>query len=294
QQQHVGVSSQLQQAPQLQLLQQVGADDGDSDDAAKVVLSKPVFRKLRAPETAEAAFESAAAVHRSQFSEDHGFVDGMPLIRSLANSWPRATPLAGKFKQKRGGAGLLQRSASGEDSPAASQEKDEDAANDDLYGPMAFASSKMAREFNASVRLWREDNGCTWVDPHTGIRQVPANLQPTTVRVERVDVGKAKWRHGGRTKIEPLVSFTENMDCEDADDAAAAHEYPLALLPGQFQATFPVHRTRFGQSYQQSMQSYSYYWMRLLATQQLQQQQQRRLLMQHQQQQQQQLAKKKH
>ncbi|KAJ2076496.1 hypothetical protein H4R24_005661 [Coemansia sp. RSA 988] len=288
-QQHGAASTQLQQVPQLQLLQQAGADDGDSDDTAKVVLSKPVFRKLRAPETAEAAFESAAAVHRSQFSEDHGFVDGMPLIRSLANSWPRATPLSGKFRQKRGGAGMLQRSASGEGRPAAMQGKDEETTSDDLYGPMAFASSKMAREFNSSVRLWREDNGCTWVDPHTGIRQVPANLQPTTVCVERVDVGKSKWRHAGRTKIEPLVSFTENMEYEDADDAAAASEYPLALLPGQFQATFPVHRTRFGQTYQQSMQSYSYYWMRLLTTQQYQQQQQRKLLMQ-----QQQVSKKKH
>ncbi|KAJ1728532.1 chromatin structure-remodeling complex subunit RSC7 [Coemansia biformis] len=282
---------QQQQPSQLQLLQHVGAIDGDSEEVAGIPLSRPVFRKMRAAETAEAAFEAGAAAHRAHFADDHGYVDGRPLIHSLATAWPRVTSLTNKLKQKRGTAGLVQRTASEDGSQTPQKDSGED-----LFGPMAFASSRMARDFNASVRLWREDNGCTWVDPHTGIRQVPASLQPTTVRVERIDVGDARWRRAGKTKIEPLVSFADNVDDSGDEgvggsDGSGAREYPLALLPGQFQATFPAHRTRYGQSYQQTMQSYSYHWMRQLVA--LQQQQQRKLLAQQQQQQQQHAGKKR-
>ncbi|KAJ1847094.1 chromatin structure-remodeling complex subunit RSC7, partial [Coemansia sp. RSA 2708] len=188
------------QGPQMQLMPQPDIVDTDSDDAAKLALSKPVFRKLRSPETADAAFEAVAAAHRAQFADNHGFVDGAPLVRSLATSWPRATSLTNKLKQKR--AGSFARADSEESAPPAAPE----AGSEDSFGPMAYASGKLAREFNASVRLWREDNGCTWIDPHTGIRQIPANLQPTTVRVERLDTGSSRWRRAGKTRIEPLVS----------------------------------------------------------------------------------------
>ncbi|KAJ2453333.1 hypothetical protein EV183_002288 [Coemansia sp. RSA 2336] len=264
QQQQQQPAGMVPQGPsQIQLLQQADAPaDSDHDEAAKLALSKPVFCKQRSRETAEAAFESVVATHRTQFAEDHGFVDGTPLIRSLAPSWPRATSLSNRLKQKRGGS--FARSDSEEASDAG--------ASEDLFGPMAYASGKMAREFNASVRLWREDNGCTWIDPHTGIRQVPASLQPTAIRVERVDADNSRWRRLGKTKIDPLVAFTDALPEEPSEDDDGARNYPLALLPGQFQATFPIHRTRFGQSYQQTMHSYSYHWMRQLASLQLQQQ----------------------
>ncbi|KAJ2846087.1 hypothetical protein IWW36_004511, partial [Coemansia brasiliensis] len=230
QQQQVGM---VPQGPsQIQLLQQADAPaDSDHDEAAKLALSKPVFCKQRSSETAEAAFDSVVATHRTQFAEDHGFVDGTPLIRSLAPSWPRATSLSNRLKQKRGGSFARSDSEDGPEAPDAG-------ATEDLFGPMAFASGKMAREFNASVRLWREDNGCTWIDPHTGIRQVPASLQPTTIRVERVDADNSRWRRSGKTKIDPLVAFSDTLPeepSEETDDGA--REYPLALLPGQFQAT---------------------------------------------------------
>ncbi|KAJ1855719.1 chromatin structure-remodeling complex subunit RSC7 [Coemansia sp. RSA 1822] len=221
----------------LQLLHNDAADS-DPDDA-KLARSKPVFRKTRAPETADAAFESAVSTHRALFAEDHGFVDGLPLIRCMTPSWPPATSLTHRLKQRH----------------------DVSADSRDVCGPMAYASGKMAREFNASIRMWREDNGCTWIDPHTGVRQVPSSLQPTRVRVERVDTGSG-WRRAGKMRVEPQVAFADSVQKEERG------EYPLALLPGQFQETFPVHRTRFGMSYQQTMGSYSYHWMRLLAQQQ--------------------------
>ncbi|KAJ2719291.1 hypothetical protein H4S00_003530 [Coemansia sp. D1744] len=232
----------LQHTPALTVaqgpLQLMHNDAADSDPDESKLAHKPVFRKTRAPETADAAFESAVTTHRALFAEDHGFVDGLPLIRCMTPSWPHATSLTNRLKQK-----------TRSETP------------DTEFGPMAYASGKMAREFNASIRMWREDNGCTWIDPHTGVRQVPASLQPTTARVERIDSGSV-WRRAGKMRVDPRVAFTDSVQKEERG------EYPLALLPGQFQETFPVHRTRFGMSYQQTMSSYSYHWMRLLAQQQ--------------------------
>ncbi|KAJ2805620.1 chromatin structure-remodeling complex subunit RSC7, partial [Coemansia helicoidea] len=278
---------QSQQMSHLHQLQKICGVDGSADEAPGVALSRPLFRKMRSPETAEAAFEAEASAHRAHFADDHGYVDGRPLIQSLATPWPRVASLSNKLKQRRGAAGQLLRAASGDGSQTPQGAGD---GGEDLYGPMAFASSRMARDFNASIRLWREDNGCTWVDPHTGIRQVPASLQPTAVRVERVDVGSARWRRASKTKIDPLVSFADALDeaaaeGRDADDCASdARKYPLALLPGQFQGAFPVHRTRYGQPWQQTLQLYSYHWSRQLLV--LQNQQQRLLAQQQQQQQQ--------
>ncbi|KAJ2573142.1 hypothetical protein GGH95_004068, partial [Coemansia sp. RSA 1836] len=146
-------------------------------------------------------------------------------------------------------------------------------AEEDAFGPMAFASGRVAREFNASVRLWRDDNGCTWVDPHTGIRQVPASLQPTCAYAQRVG-------STGAGTTDARVAFADSL----ADMPEPAPEpYPLAVLPGQYQASFPVHRTRFGQTHQSAMQSYSYYWLRQLAGQhqtKMNQQQQQLMMMQ--------------
>ncbi|KAJ2744212.1 chromatin structure-remodeling complex subunit RSC7 [Coemansia sp. BCRC 34301] len=192
-------------------------------------LAKPVFRRMRAAETAEAAFDAGVSAHRAHF-DDNGFVDGAPLAHSLAASWTRAPSLANRLKQ---------------------QAKQSD---DGLFGPMAFASARVARDFNASVRMWRDDNGCTWVDPHTGIRQVPAALQPTCAYAQRVAFT------GSCT--DTRVAFADSP----ADMPEPAHEpFPLAVLPGQYQASFPVHRTRFGQTQQGAMHSYSYHWMRQLA-----------------------------
>ncbi|KAJ2341638.1 chromatin structure-remodeling complex subunit RSC7, partial [Coemansia sp. RSA 2671] len=82
------MASALMLAPQLLPL---GEAEGDSLDAANsgagqaAASSKPVFRRMRAGEIAEAAFESAESAHRSYF-DDGGFVDGMPLSLSLAVS----------------------------------------------------------------------------------------------------------------------------------------------------------------------------------------------------------------
>ncbi|KAJ2160469.1 hypothetical protein GGF46_002231 [Coemansia sp. RSA 552] len=260
-------ASAINQGSQMQLLQQAAAVESDPDDTTKISLGKPVFRKMRAPETADAAFEAAASAHKAQSSDDLGFVDGIPLVRSLASSWSRSGPSKARVKRGVSGTVPLSHTASANGTDSETQE------GDDVLGAMAYASGKMAREFNSSVRLWREDNGCTWVDPHTGIRQVPASLQPTTARMERVDGRDSRWQRSGKTRIEPLVSFSGGVhDSDDGgggggDGPSDVGKYPLALLPGQFQGSFPVHRTRFGQTYQQMMHSYSYYWMRQLATQ---------------------------
>ncbi|KAJ2013819.1 chromatin structure-remodeling complex subunit RSC7 [Coemansia sp. RSA 455] len=250
---HAGrtMASALMLAPQLLPL---GEAEGDSSDAANAgagltsaAAAKPVFKRMRAAEIAEAAFDSAASAHRAHF-DDSGFVDGAPLAHSLAVSWARAPSLANRLKQQ--------------------QSDDVDA-----FGPMAFASGRVAREFNASVRMWRDDNGCTWVDPHTGIRQVPASLQPTCAYAQRVASTGAG--------VDTSVAFADSAAAEMPEPAAES--YPIAVLPGQYQASFPVHRTRFGQSYQNAVTSYSYHWMRQLANQQQQlkmgQQQQQQLMM---------------
>ncbi|KAJ2813703.1 chromatin structure-remodeling complex subunit RSC7 [Coemansia furcata] len=248
---HAGrtMASALMLAPQL--LPPLGEAEGGDAEGVPAPAPKPVFRRMRAAETAELAFDAAASAHRAYF-DDSGFVDGAPLQLSLAVSWARAPTVANRLKQQTGG----------------SAEEEEGGA----FGPMAFASGRVAREFNASVRLWRDDNGCTWVDPHTGLRQVPAALQPTCAHAQRVATT------GSGT--DARVAFTDAQ----AELPEAAHEaYPLAVLPGQYQASFPVHRTRYGQSYQSAMQSYSYHWLRQLANQHhqvkisnQQQQQQRR------------------
>ncbi|KAJ1796267.1 hypothetical protein LPJ56_007193, partial [Coemansia sp. RSA 2599] len=72
----------------------------------------------------------------------------------------------------------------------------------------------------------------------------------------------------------PLVSFADHglgfdeMSVDPTTRARRANgvsgereSYPLALLPGQYQDAFPVHRTRFGQTQNQAMQSYLLLWM---------------------------------
>ncbi|KAJ2725363.1 hypothetical protein GGI07_001371 [Coemansia sp. Benny D115] len=294
-----------QQAPMHLLMPQqpgIESDVADAEDAAaaKLALLKPVFRKMRAAETAEAAFDAAVAVHRSHFSDDRGFLDGLPLFHSLAQSWPRTTSVANKIKQRRSAAAAAATTpASAADGAGTGQADGEaDAGGEDLFSPMAYASSKMAGDFNASVRLWREDNGGTWVDPHTGIRQVPANMQPTRASVERIDTQCTRWRRAGKTKIDPLVSFSDHQPTEEdacggasggavpsssssssssSSRSGARNTYPLALLPGQYQDTFPIHRTRFGQTYSEAMRSYSQKWHSQWITQQMIQEQHRKL-----------------
>ncbi|KAJ2894060.1 chromatin structure-remodeling complex subunit RSC7 [Coemansia aciculifera] len=228
------MASALMLAPQL-LGEANGAGVGVPNDSIQSQSSaKPIFRRMRAAETAEAAFESAASAHRAYF-DDSGFVDGAPLAHSLASSWTRAPSLTNRLKQQM--------------QPNHNQPDDGGA-----FGPMAFASGRVARDFNALVRMWRDDNGCTWVDPHTGIRQVPAALQPTSAFAQRVA--------STGSSTDSRVAFADSQ----SDMPEPVHEpYPLAVLPGQYQASFPVHRTRFGQTQQGAMNSYSYHWMRQLA-----------------------------
>ncbi|KAJ1939336.1 hypothetical protein FBU59_004159 [Linderina macrospora] len=243
--------------------------------AAMMALAKPMFRKTRSSETAEAAFEHAIAAHRAIFSDDISFVDGTPLLQSLAPSWPR---LSAKHRPRR---------ADASDSNA---DADADAGADDSEAKTAVgvAAGAMVRDFNASLRMWREDNGSTWIDPHTGIRQIPESLQPTAVQAERIDGshGSAKIR---TTIVDRLVSFVEDELPTSRDGVAALPgDYPLALLPGQYQHEFPVHQTRFGQTYEQAVTLYQYHWSRQLAVQQQMQMQQQQQLQRQQQQQQQQ------
>ncbi|KAJ2851205.1 hypothetical protein J3B02_003588 [Coemansia erecta] len=269
QQQQQGASAGQVQPMQLLLSDNVdSAADTDepscssnNNNGARVVLGKPMFGKSRSAETADAVFEPVVSAHRTYFADDRGFLDGIPLVHSLAGSWPRTTSLSSKLKQKSAIAAI--------GSPTVEP-------GDETSGPMAFASGKLVREFNSSLRFWREDNGCTWVDPHTGIRQVPGNLQPTVARVEKLSMGDPGLRmRGGRTKIDSLVSFADyglGFDGMAVDPvvrarrvnavvAADRESYPLALLPGQYQDSFPVHRTRFGQTQNQAMQSYLLLWM---------------------------------
>ncbi|ORX68730.1 hypothetical protein DL89DRAFT_284799 [Linderina pennispora] len=224
------IASALQQP--VEAMQGTATGEGSAGDLA---LAKPVFRRTRGAETAEAAFEGPIAAHRAIFSDDVSFVDGTPLLQSLAPSWPR---LGGK--RRRGVDGSEQEES--------------------------LALAGVARDFNASLRMWREDNGSTWIDPHTGIRQIPESLQPAAAWAERVDK-----THGGvrTTVVEPLVAFVEDEPPEDEPGRSRLPgNYPLALLPGQYQHEFPIHQTRFGQTYQQAVSSYHYHWARQLAVQQ--------------------------
>ncbi|KAJ2525242.1 hypothetical protein GGI11_000213 [Coemansia sp. RSA 2049] len=293
QQQHLAAGM-LAAPTQMQILQQAGGLDGESDsdsrdDAALApsapILSKPVFRNQRSREISEAAFDATVAIHRAQAADDHGFVDGTPLVRSLAGSWARATSLSNKLarQQKQRSAGKRPSSLPAAGGEAASS-SDADAAEDDAgwFGPMAYASAKMARDLNASIRLWREDNGCTWVDPHTAVRQVPADLQPTAAHASRVSREK-----GAGRRVDPRIHFVSADAASqqpDADTTSSTSQYPLALLPGQFQESFPVYRTRFGQSGQQAVQSYAHQWLRQLSLQtqsQTQSQRQQQQQLQH-------------
>lgn len=189
---------------------------------------QPLYAKMRSAQVAESAFESVIALHRTEFSDDHrGFVDGIPLVKCIAQD--------SRNKLRRYGS-------------QSNSHNEED---------RILAASRQAREFNSSLRMWRQDNGCTWVDPHTGIRQVPSSSQPTRVWTERLVQNKPDVEYA----VEQKVGFPpETIRQPNANNSRES--YPLAIIPGQYQESFPVHRTRFGQSYQQTMQSYSYHWLR--------------------------------
>ncbi|ORY01314.1 hypothetical protein K493DRAFT_95556 [Basidiobolus meristosporus CBS 931.73] len=134
-----------------------------------------------------------------------------------------------------------------------------------------YVCASSTRSFNSMLAQRRKANS-GFFDVHTNLEQVPSATQSQEVWVEKLD--DAKVRNG--THIEPVIKFRaknlvshpdqlpdkELLDLLPSDMAEEAlrliesqkeeveggeRKYPIALINGQYQATYPIHRTRLNQ-----------------------------------------------
>ncbi|CAG8766693.1 3475_t:CDS:2, partial [Racocetra persica] len=126
-----------------------------------------------------------------------------------------------------------------------------------------YRFSLSTRDFNTRLKFIRQD-GIKFYDPHTNIEQVPRDIQPTRIRTEMIS---KTWNN---TIIESEIKFDivsrnffgilspEVMSVLPADIRSIielmnneeitlyeGNKYPIALMDGQFQASYPLHNSRF-------------------------------------------------
>ncbi|KAI9343492.1 chromatin remodelling complex Rsc7/Swp82 subunit-domain-containing protein [Obelidium mucronatum] len=109
-------------------------------------------------------------------------------------------------------------------------------------------SAASAAEFNSRLRAQRRRG--RFLDIHTNVEQVPLLSQPTHVLIEKQlgsqEKGMVLEVSFGDIKSKPASTELEDwMKVEVPDEAKA---YPVALIPGQYQGAYSVHRTRFEQN----------------------------------------------
>ncbi|TPX60617.1 hypothetical protein CcCBS67573_g08987 [Chytriomyces confervae] len=105
-----------------------------------------------------------------------------------------------------------------------------------------------AAEFNSRLRAQRRRG--RFLDIHTNVEQVAQLGQPSHVLIEKQLGGQEKGMvlevSFGDIKSKPASSELEDwMAIKRSQDAA---HYPISIMPGQYQAAYSVHRTRFEQS----------------------------------------------
>ncbi|KAF0513119.1 chromatin remodelling complex Rsc7/Swp82 subunit-domain-containing protein [Gigaspora margarita] len=126
-----------------------------------------------------------------------------------------------------------------------------------------YRLSLSTRDFNTRLKLSRKD-GIKFYDPHTNTEQVPRDIQPTRIRTEMISLTR------NNAIIEPEIKFdtisrnplgilrpevmnvlppdiqkiVEVMNNEEIT-LHKENEYPIALTEGQFQASYPLHNSRF-------------------------------------------------
>ncbi|CAG8560058.1 11785_t:CDS:2, partial [Dentiscutata heterogama] len=118
-------------------------------------------------------------------------------------------------------------------------------------------------ESTNNLKLCRKD-GIKFYDPHTNIEQVPRDKQPTRIRTELLSLtrnntiieSEIKFDTVSRNPLGVLKSEVMNVLPPDIrkivetmnNEEIAVHkenEYPIALMKGQFQASYPLHNSRF-------------------------------------------------
>ncbi|KAJ3353999.1 PHD finger protein 10 [Entophlyctis luteolus] len=111
-----------------------------------------------------------------------------------------------------------------------------------------------AADFNSRLRAQRRRD--RMYDVHTGVEQVAQRTQPTHVLIEK-QVGGEGFDKNQETGMVLEVSFgeikavppsSESRDWIAISTPEDEKQYPLAVLPGQYQSAFSVHRTRFEQN----------------------------------------------
>ncbi|KAJ3289772.1 PHD finger protein 10 [Rhizoclosmatium sp. JEL0117] len=116
-------------------------------------------------------------------------------------------------------------------------------------------SAASAAEFNSRLRAQRRRG--RYLDIHTNVEQVPQLSQPTHVLVEKQLGSKEKGMvlevSFGDIRAKPASSEVEDWMAVgskemDQEGVTFGEGYPVALMLGQYQAGYSVHRTRFEQS----------------------------------------------
>ncbi|TPX45107.1 hypothetical protein SeLEV6574_g04092 [Synchytrium endobioticum] len=114
----------------------------------------------------------------------------------------------------------------------------------------AMRCSENAAEFNSRLRAFR---GIPFVDVHTGIDQVPAPALPpfprstsnlVVVQVERGTLASDNLVVEARPSVNDGKGYDKDKWIS-LPLSSDAYKYPLAVIPGQYQDTVSIFRTRF-------------------------------------------------
>ncbi|GES85246.1 chromatin remodelling complex Rsc7/Swp82 subunit-domain-containing protein [Rhizophagus clarus] len=137
-----------------------------------------------------------------------------------------------------------------------------------------YQTALSTRDYNTRLKIHRKEKP-RFYDPHTNIDQVPQATQPTCIRVEALsqprvlplssditiatkdpDIHFETVPHNPFGTLDPEVlevlpheirQIVDSMQKEEEARQSHEEKYPIALMDGQFQHRYPIHRTRFGQ-----------------------------------------------
>ncbi|CAG8464413.1 6286_t:CDS:2 [Funneliformis mosseae] len=148
-----------------------------------------------------------------------------------------------------------------------------------------YQTALSSRDYNTRLKIHRREKP-RFYDPHTDIEQIPQATQPTRIWVESLSqptglplssdiiiATKDPEIHFATVPRNPLSTLSaevlevlppeirqvvDNMEKEEATRQVPDDKYPIALMDGQFQFRYPIHRTRFGQDLPRVLKHSSY------------------------------------
>ncbi|KAI9094360.1 chromatin remodelling complex Rsc7/Swp82 subunit-domain-containing protein [Phlyctochytrium arcticum] len=106
-----------------------------------------------------------------------------------------------------------------------------------------YRRAASAAEFNRRLLAQRANS---FLDYHTNIEQVPSLTQPTHVGVQ-IAKGSLKWPLTVEPEVVVDQSPSDSNNWLPVPTPKVEEEYPLAIMPGQYQGMLSINRRRFGQ-----------------------------------------------